>query len=158
MKRPVVPYSLPRNIEPKLQRVLAYWKGLKRAGNSMPFWDDVNLSSIPDLTDSLMLIGVYEDPIRFRFRIVGKKIADRYGAATSPKFLDELDVKSPFEYLLSQCSATIEKSLPTFYQHLPSKSEKSHGAKSYSRVLLPLWGNGHIGMLLGAVLFRSART
>jgi len=154
MNRPVVPFSLPRKIEPNLARVLAYWESLKRAENNMPFWDDVTTSSLPDLADRLMLIRVFAKPERFRLGSVGQQLVDRYGEPVAGHFIDEIELRNPFEYLRSQCSASVESRAPTYYRHGPGSLEDSHVAGSYSRLLLPLWGNGHVGMVLGAVDWR----
>jgi hypothetical protein len=45
MTRDVHSYSLPDQLEPDISRVRAYWNGLKRGSNDIPFWDDVKFSS-----------------------------------------------------------------------------------------------------------------
>ena len=60
MKRPVIPFSVPRMIDPDLVRVRAHWESLKRGEAGMPFWDDFKTSSLPDLSDRLMLVDVIE--------------------------------------------------------------------------------------------------
>jgi hypothetical protein len=143
MPAPSVPFALPKVFDKNLARVFAYWEGLERADNDMPFWDDVKLSALPDLVDSLLLIDAFVLPERFRFRTVGKGLAQRYGEAVGGKFLDELELRAPFGYLRAQCSATVEARAPTY-----------HADAGYSRMLLPMWGDGHISMLLGAVDWR----
>lgn len=144
------PYSLPQHLEPDLARVLAYWEGLKRGEANMPFWDDVNISALPDLLDRLMLIDVFNKPIRFRLAIVGDKIKVQHGSELVGKFLDELEVRDPLSYLSSQSSATVESRAPTYYR------SPEAGRRGYARLLLPMWGDGHIGMLLGAVSDRRS--
>lgn len=148
MKRPVVPFSVPKALDPDLARVRAYWESLRRGDANMPFWDDFNASSLPDLSDRLMLIDVVDKPLRFRINFLGQQLAERYGDVLAGKFVDELELKSPLEYLPSQCNATVESRGPTFYQH--GAGEVRQSPASYSRLLLPMWGDGHIGMLLGA--------
>ena len=142
-RRMPVPFQLPDNLSPGLARVQSYWTGLKRAGNEMPFWDDIKLSALPDLADWLLLIDVFALPERFRFNTLGAALAQRYGEDVKSKFLDELNLRAPFGYLRAQCSATAEARAPTYYE-----------AAGYARLLLPMWGDGHIGMLLGAVDWR----
>jgi hypothetical protein len=139
-----IPFPLPDRLNPGLAGVYAYWEGLKRADNDMPFWDDVKLSALPDQADWLLLIDAYEMPERFRFNTVGKELAQRYGEAVNGKFLEELSLRDPFGYLRAQASATVEARAPTYYE----------AASGYARLLLPMWGDGHIGMLLGAVDWR----
>ena len=114
------PYPIPGNLGAPLQAVLSYWQGLKRAGNEMPFWDDVKPSALPGPSDRLLLIDAFEKPERFRINTIG-----------------------PLEFLRSQCSAAVEARAPTFYRH--------ESKPAYARILLPMWGDGRIGMLLGAV-------
>lgn len=153
MKRAPLPYAMPNDLDPTLKQVLAYWDGLRRHENNIPFWDDVRILSLPDLADSLMLIDVFAKPPRFRLNAVGRRLIERYGDPVAGKFIDEVEAKPPFAYLLSQCSATVESGTPTFFKHDPGKAGKSAGAAPYARLILPLWGDGHIGMLLGALHF-----
>lgn len=153
MKRVPLPYAMPEKLEPSLQQVRAYWEGLRRHENNIPFWDDLKVSSLPDLADSLLLIDVFLKPVRFRFDTVGQELTARYGKTVAGKFLDEIEAKHPFAYLISQSSATIEGGVPTFFRHERGKSEAAGSTAPYSRLLLPLWGDGYIGMLLGALSF-----
>jgi hypothetical protein len=139
MSTTAMPFPLPDKLAPGLARVLAYWEGLKRADNAMPFWDDVKLSALPDLASGLMLIDAFEAPERFRFNTVGAAIDAHYGENITGKFVDDIASRAPVNYLRAQCSATIEARLPSCYD------------ADYVRLLLPMWGDGHIGMLLGAV-------
>ncbi len=139
MPNTAMPFPLPDKLAPRLKRVLAYWEGLKRADNAMPFWDDVKLSALPELTDSLMLIDAFAEPERFRFNTVGKTLTERYGEAVIGKFLNEIAPRAPFGYLRAQCSATVEARMPSCFE------------ADYVRLLLPMWGDGHISMLLGAI-------
>lgn len=135
------PFGLPTRLSPDLTRVLAYWRGLLRGTATMPFWDDAKLSDLPDLTGQLFLVDVFQQPERFRFGVVG----DALGASgMSGLFLDEADLGRPFEFLKSQCTATVECAEPTLF--------RGEGVEQpYSRLLLPMWGEGRIAMLLGAV-------
>lgn len=149
---PAAPYATPDQLEERLAEVLAYWEGLKRRQNSIPFWDDMTLTELRGLSDGLMTIDVFERPERFRFGVVGQAIAKRYGDSVESRFIDELARRAPFEYLLSHCSATVQAGAPTFYHHVATNVHTPDPSKSYLRMLLPLWGEGHIAMLLGAVV------
>jgi len=142
-------YLLPDQLEPDLERVQAYWNGLKRGGNDIPFWDDVKFSMQARLARDVILIEAFEDPLRFRFDLVGDDITRRYGTAITGKFTDEIDLHPPTDHLTGQCRATVERRAPTYFRHAPAG-----GGTGYSRLILPLWGNGRIEMLIGAVCFR----
>lgn len=140
-----MPYELPEQLRPSLGRVLSYWESLRRGENEMPFWDDVKLPALPDLIGRLLLIDVFADPERFRFGFVGEELSRRSKESAAGKFADEIEPRAPFDYLRSQCSATVEGRRPTFLHHGSGK------AGAFSRLLLPMWGDGRIGMLLGVV-------
>jgi hypothetical protein len=144
------PYTPPKKLEPDLARALSFWEGLKRRQAEIPFWDDVNIPALPELSGRLLMIEATDKPIRFRFGfgVVGDDIKQRYGGDLAGKFLDEIEAREPLHLLVSQCSATVENRAPTYYRHhVPGRSSAKHG---YSRLLMPLWGDGRIGMLLGA--------
>jgi hypothetical protein len=141
------PYAVPHTLERDLARVREFWDGLKRHEAKMPFWDDVKISALPDLAGRMMMVEATDKPVRFRiaFGLVGADIKQHYGHDLSGKFLDEIDVAAPLQFLLSQCSATVESRAPTYYG--------DNGAGGYSRLVLPLWGDGRVGMLLVAYVF-----
>jgi hypothetical protein len=113
----------------------------------MPFWDDVNVTTIPEVSARLMLIDVFDRPARFRLGMMGEELQDQHGRDVVGKFLDEIEPFSPLQYLSSQSSAAVESCAPTYYRHISD----SRPIGPYSRLLLPMWGDGRIGMLLGAV-------
>lgn len=146
------PYAPPRTLERDLARVRSFWEGLKRREAKIPFWDDVNMSAPLELSGKLIMIEASEKPVRFRcgFGVIGKEIKRRYAGDLGGRFLDEIDVRHPLQFLLSQCSATVESGEPTYYRHGVASGRGSRARKGYSRLVLPLWGGGRIGMLLGA--------
>ncbi|MBR1276932.1 hypothetical protein [Bradyrhizobium sp. AUGA SZCCT0283] len=149
MTRSTPPFALPDKLPLDLDRVWVYWKSLKRGENKIPFWDDLKLSSLPDLGDRLMLIDVFERPQRFRFNSVGEKIQQNYGGDLVGKFADEIDPKNPLEFFTAQASVTIEANAPTFFTNTTTSESRRNVGKA--RLLLPMWGNGRIEMMLGVV-------
>jgi len=148
MKPSTAPYALPQQVQPDLARVLAYWEGLKRGDNEIPFADDVNLSALPDLSPRLMLLEVFEKPTRLRFAMVGTDIRAKYHGDLEGEFVDEVEARDPLRYLASQSSATLESRGPTHYR--TDAGEATRPMHGYSRLLLPMWGDGHIATLLAA--------
>ncbi len=142
------PYPLPRRLPADLVRVRDYWKGLLRGAADMPFWDDAKLSDLPELSDRLFLIDVFDQPERFRFGAIGGALG---GARLAGMFIDQAELGWPFEFLRSQASATVEAAAPTC--HSQAAAAGPAPTRAYSRLLLPMWGDGRIGMLLGAVDF-----
>jgi hypothetical protein len=140
-----------------LARALAYWEGLKRREAQMPFWDDVNVSALPALSAKLAMIEGTDKPVRFRFSfgLVGEEIKRRYGGDLAGKFLDEMEARHPLQFLLSQCSATVESRQATYYRQAAIRGRGSSPQTAYSRLVLPLWGGGRVGMLLSAFSWRG---
>jgi hypothetical protein len=140
------PFTIPAKIEPNLEQVQSYWTGLLRGENKVPFWDDVKLSSIAGLAEDAIILDVFENPLRFRFAIIGRNIESEYGRLISGKFVDELEQKPPLEHLGAQCRAAVEHQSLTYFRAGPSS-----GTGSYSRMVFPLWGEGRVSMLLAAI-------
>ena len=86
------PFSLPEKLEPGLVRVRAYWEGLKRGAADIPFGDDLNITAMPDMAGRLMLIEVFDKPVRFRLGMLGEQIEGRKCDDAVGKFLDEIEV------------------------------------------------------------------
>ena len=147
---PTQPFLLPRKLPVRLARLQHYWNDLRRGENAVPFSDDVNVSAVPELSAILMLVEVFERPQRFRFSRVGQELLGDGNSGITGKFADEIEMCRPFEFFLAQASVTVEASSPTFYRRAGS-SGKGDDA-SYSRLLLPTWGNGRVDMLIGAVV------
>jgi len=151
MNNPSSPFSEPSTVAPELARVVAHWQGLRRGQNSIPFWDDLDLGALSFAAERLLVLDVFEKPERYRFAVVGREISDRYGAEIPGRFADEIAPRDPLEYLRAQCSATIECGQPTYYRHIAAAKAGQHALPGYTRLLLPMWGEGHIAVLLGAL-------
>jgi hypothetical protein len=136
------PFPLPEKLDNDLAQVKTYWEGLRRGGNDMPFWDDHKPSALGALAGKVILIDTFANPERFRFNSIGDALKQSYGEPLAGKFADELDLRDPFGFFRAQASATIEARAPTFYRH---------EQPPYARLMLPMWGDGRISMLLGAI-------
>ncbi len=145
-----MPFALARVTSPNLCRVRDYWVSLKRGGNEIPFSDDLRLTALPDLASALLLLDVFALPQRFRLNVVGKDWCGENGPDVVGRFLDEIQPAPHFEFLQSQCTATVESGKPTWY----GPRTGSRGAAKtqvYERLLLPMWSDGRINMILGAI-------
>jgi hypothetical protein len=138
------PFALPQSVGPDLTRVHDYWLGLRRGQADIPFTDDVKLSALGEA--DLVLIDVFERPARFRIAVAGRGVSVRYGQPVEGLFADEIVPNPPLDFFFSQCTATLESRAPTWF--------RSAEPAAYSRLMLPLWGDGHINGLLCAVAKR----
>ena len=151
MKSQDNPFPLPRTTSPVLGQVREYWAGLKRGGNDIPFADDLRLTALPDLAKSLLVVDVFASPQRFRLSSVGDNwLADSHRDLAG-RFLDEIEPGTPpLAFLLSQCAATVESGKPTWHAHR-ARERASATQPAFERLLLPLWGDGRISMIFGAI-------
>ncbi|NNM75181.1 hypothetical protein [Enterovirga aerilata] len=137
------PFPLDQDLPSDIERVLAYWEGLKRGEATMPFADDLSLAALGEIAGKTVLIEAMDLPPRFRFAEAGDEVARRWGKHDLEGcFADEIGRGAPFDFLLAQLSATLEAGGPTLW-----RSEES----GYSRLLLPLWGDGRVSTLLGCI-------
>ncbi len=140
--KPANPFPLPDSLSGALARAHAKWEDLRRAGNSIPFWDDFTPGALNADREALLLLDAFDNPERFRFSLTDANAQD----ARSGKFIDELELGAAFAFLRAQASATVEARAPTYYRC------GSRGlSPGFARLLLPMWGDGRIGMLLGAI-------
>jgi hypothetical protein len=136
------PFPLPDRLDPDLQTVVSFWKSLRRAENGMPFGDDLKFSDLTDLPAKPFVLSVFTSPERFRFEFLDRRLQ---GAALAGQFIDEIAANTNFSFSCAQSSATLEAAEPTFFRLTDDSG------RSFDRLLLPMWGNGQISTLLGAV-------
>ena len=130
------PFPLPAALDRGLAAVEALWRGLRRAQNDIPFADDLKPAALADATGRVLLLDAFEKPERFRFSLLGGDLLLPQAKALSGEFIDEVDLPGLLGFLRAQASATVEARAPTYHR---------------GRLLLPMWGDGRVSLLLGAV-------
>ena len=104
---------------------------------------------IPDLLPRIWLFDVIRPGPRFRFRLVGTRIADRLGYNPTGKWLED----TPFDYehnpsLTDRYRATVENGQPT-YRLGPQKLTRTRDHEFVENIFLPLAEDGlTVDMLL----------
>ncbi|MFI4936594.1 MAG: hypothetical protein ACHP7N_18460 [Caulobacterales bacterium] len=149
MTRHTTPFGIEAPLSPRLDRLLSYWRGLLRGEATIPFADDIDMAAAKGLCGETFLLGVFAKPERFRLELATTPSAPQVEADLVGRFIDEVDLPTPLEFLRAQADSTVESQAPTLYEHRPTGGEKSYG-----RLLLPGWGEGQVKMLLGAVEWR----
>ena len=135
------PFPLPEHLDATLQPVVSLWEDLRRGEIGMPFSDDLGVTALSNLAGNPFLLSVFASPERYRFEFLSESLRRE---AVLERFVDEMSPNINFSYLRGQSSVTIEAAEPTVF-HLTDAS-----GYRFSRVLLPLWGNGQVNLLLGA--------
>ena len=72
----------------KLQRVYDYWKE-KRGARRLPARRDLDPLDLTFALGDILLVDVLYDPLRFRFRLDGTNLVQRYGVDMTGKLLDD---------------------------------------------------------------------
>lgn len=143
------PFAVDAPLGPRLQSLMDYWESLRRGEASMPFADDVDLMKVKALCSDVFVLGVFERPQRFRLDLAHTPFALQVEAKLEGRFIDEVDLPTPMEFLRAQSDATLEGLAPTLYRHSPTGSERP-----YARLMLPAWGEGQVRLLLAGLEWR----
>lgn len=134
----------------------AYWTA-KRGARFAPARADIDPVEIPRLLPHLMLIDVIEGGARFRYRLAGTEIENRFGCPMVGRRIDELMRGRYAEYVLSLYRELLTRRRPIY-------SESGYGRQEDSllytrRLMLPLSSDGaSVDMVLAGQIFtfRSA--
>jgi hypothetical protein len=137
--------------DPDLGALYAYWIR-QRGGRPMPRRADINPAKIISLLPQVFIAEIFQ-PLRFRFRLVGSTICDRWHEDLTGKWLDELGFDElgfdgELESVLEQYASVARTGAPRVdkEEFVNEKSRYLH----YRRLLLPLSDEGQIpNMLIG---------
>jgi len=133
--------------DPDLTALHEYWTG-KCAGRKMPCRGDIDPTEVPTLLPHLFMVEIHA-PLRFRFRLVGTAICDRWAENYQGKWLDELSLGEDREAVLRQYELAAKTAMPR-YDSAEFTNEFGRYLH-YRRLLLPLSDDGEIPtMLIGA--------
>jgi len=134
-------------LDPVLAALHAYWAG-KCAGRRMPRRSDIDPTEIPSLLPHLFIVEIH-NPLRFRFRLVGTAICDRWAENYNGKWLDELSLGEERATVLRQYELAARSGQPR-YDSAEFTNELGRYLH-YGRLLLPLSDGGEVPtMLIGA--------
>src|SRR5690348_12468612 len=102
-------YAVPPSLPSDLSRVRDLWEDLKRGEANMPFSDDLDPAKLQELTDGLILVTVFESPLRFRFEWVGPSVTGRSGSTIAGLFSDEANLDPPLDDFNAQAIETVTR-------------------------------------------------
>lgn len=122
--------------DPDLIALYAYWAS-KCAGRAMPRRADIDPCEIPALLPHVFIVEIHRSPrLRFRLRLVGSAICQRWGEALTGRWLDELDCDDERGAMLRQYTAIAHSGTPSIDV---AEFNSDHGRYlHYWRLLLPL--------------------
>jgi two-component system, sensor histidine kinase PdtaS len=132
--------------DPDLAAFYAYW--IHQCGSRpMPCRADINPKKFVLLLSQVFIAEICQ-PLRFRFRLVGTTICNRWHEDFTGKWLDELDFDGKLETVLEQYASVARTGVPRVdkEEFVTEKGRYLH----YRRLLLPLSEDGQMpNMLIG---------
>ena len=132
--------------DPDLRTLYAYW--VRQCGSRpMPCRADLDPSDIVPVLP-LVFIADISRPLRFRFRLVGTVICNRWHKDLTGRWLDELNFDGEREAVLEQYASVARTGIPRIdkEEFVNEESRYLH----YKRLLLPLSEDGKTpNMLIG---------
>ena len=132
--------------DPDLATLYAYW--VARCGSRpMPCRADIDPRDIASVIPLVFIVDICE-PLRFRFRLVGTAICDRWHEDLTGRWLDELCFDGELTTVLEQYASVARTGIPRIdkEEFVNEESRYLH----YQRLLLPLSEEGGMpNMLIG---------
>jgi hypothetical protein len=131
----------------ELQPLFDYWQK-KRNGRTAPSRSDIVPTEIKPLLPRIFIVEIVGTPTRFRYRLAGTLVVDRFGEEITGRFLDELDVDKRNDEIAAEYLKTAESRQPLCSRWSYTKQDGT--SLSYERLLLPLSSDGQsVDMILG---------
>jgi hypothetical protein len=131
----------------ELQALFDYWQR-KRNGRFAPARADVVPTEIRALLPRLFIVELVGSPPRFRFRLAGTLVVERFGEEITGRYLDELDLDALNREIGADYMKTAESRAPVCSRWSYVKHDGT--PLRYERLLLPLSSDGEtVDMILG---------
>jgi len=141
--------------DPDLVRFYDYWVSLC-AGRPMPSRRDLDPLQIPaGYLPDLMLIDVFHEPRRYRYRLVGTHVVTASGEDRTGRYFDEMPFFKTNPVVMKQYDTAVATALP-LYSLEPFTNFVNGRHYEVDRLMLPLSNDGRlVDMLLVAFRFKS---
>jgi hypothetical protein len=140
---------------PRLQRLLQYWHD-KRGSRPMPARRDLDPLELSWVLGDLSLVEVHRADhgrLRYRFRLIGSRVAERLGYEMTGKWLEDLPEPAYRAYLAEAYGEVVARAVP-LSEHPDMVID--HRLHHYEILRMPLASDGHHpDMLLVAVDFND---
>lgn len=144
-----MPLDLSGVADPRLVRAHDYWDRI-RGDRPMPSRRDVQPRDIKALLPHVFLVDLIGDPARYRIRLAGTEVNNRFGLELTGYFIEDLDLGDRKDAILESYGATVAAAAPT----LASEDfvRRDGRPMRYRRLLCPLSTDGRaVDMLFGVL-------
>jgi hypothetical protein len=137
---------------PQLRELSDYWLA-RRGDRAMPRLADIDPVHLPRHLPNLILAEVLQDPLRFRFRVVGTALERQLGRSYTGQTIGA--EARGFYKAYARC---VEKSQPT-REYMRYDFGEGQTPGEFERLLLPLSNNDtDVHMILGEVVYKNLHT
>lgn len=154
MTRTVPP---PEVLSPSQHRVLRYWQSLC-GDRRLPARRDIDPASLAEALPVVSLVDVIggHGGLRYRSRLVGTEIVERFGREITGRRDEEYYHADYLPYLRTAYDGVVESGRPMLFRCMP---ETTDGVRlEYTRLVLPLASDGEaVDMLLCVFAFEGER-
>src|SRR3954469_17894074 len=138
-------------VEPRLQKLYAYWTGV-RGTRRLPARRDLDPLDFAYMLGHVMLIDVLRDPLRFRVRLHGSEMTMRARYDLTGKFLDDMPPGTFRGYVIERCRGLVEHAQPVRAEQDRTIDGRIH---RYEALWLPLSDDGStVSMLMLGLVYR----
>ena len=134
-------YELPDDCDPRVEEFVSYWDGL-RAGDRLPGRQHFDPVHIPAFLANIWLLDIQPEPLRFRFRLVGTRVAEFLGRDPTGQWVDETYPSFAGSEIEEDFVASVRRGEPRWRRGSPFM-EANKDYVRVERVALPLAANGH---------------
>lgn len=135
----------------RLRRLFDYWDG-KRQGRRYPARGDLDPLDFPYILGWVALVDVVRNPLRFRYRLLGVLLVERFGFDMTGKYLEDFPLPSFRSFLARSWTEVVERGTPVHEFH--NDVVDGH-RRDFETLRLPLASDGEtIDMLLVASVHR----
>lgn len=135
----------------RLRRLLAYWQG-KCEGNRLPGRQHIDPVEFPYVLGWVSLIDVSHNPRRFRYRLFGSLIVERFGVDLTGRYLEDFEQPEFRAFLERAWNAVVDSRAPA---HEFNNRVIDETRYEFETLRLPLASDGEtVDMLLVASVHR----
>jgi hypothetical protein len=140
--------------DPELVQFYDYWACLRR-GRQLPSRKDVDPLQMRGYLQNVMLIDVFHDPRRCRYRLVGTNVVDASGDDRTGRYFDEVDFFKIHPIIIQQYNDVVGTAQP-LYSLEPFTNLRNGSNYDVDRLILPLSSDGErVDMLMVLFQFKT---
>lgn len=145
-------FMMPADCSARTRDLFIYWQSvLPETG--LPGRQHIDPADIMPLLPNVWLLDVQRAPLRFRYRLIGTRLAEFYGADHTGSWLDEVFPQFTGSETHSDCEVIVADGIPRWRRGKPHLSYEED-FDMLERIFLPLAANGtDVDMLFCLTVF-----